>query len=127
MSAARVDVVYDGLCLLCRRSMKALKALDRRHSLAYHDANDRDSVVQRFPVLEDADLEAAMYAVDRAGRAYRGFYAFRRIARTLPLLWWSLPLLYFPGVNVVGERLYESVARNRGRMGCRVDGPARDA
>jgi predicted DCC family thiol-disulfide oxidoreductase YuxK len=78
-------------------------------------------------MLADVDLDAAMYAVDDKGRVFRGFYAFRRIAWTTPVGWCLLPLLYFPGVSFVGERLYEIVARSRSRMGCRVDDPLRDA
>jgi predicted DCC family thiol-disulfide oxidoreductase YuxK len=127
VSGTTVDVVYDGLCLLCRRSIRVLRAVDIRRRLVYHDANERAAVSQRFPVLRDVDLDAAMYAVDDRGRAYRGFYAFRRIAWTTPAGWWLLPLLYFPGVSAVGERAYETVARNRSRMGCRVGELDRDA
>ncbi len=116
-----VDVVYDGLCLFCLRSLRVVRALDVRHALEFHDANDRDAVLARFPSLAEAELDDAMYAVDGSGRVYRGFYAFRRIARTTPLEWWLLPLLYFPGVNRVGERAYGLVARNRSRLGCRVE------
>jgi predicted DCC family thiol-disulfide oxidoreductase YuxK len=121
VTEATVDVVYDGLCLLCQRSMRTLQALDVRRRLAYHDANDRTVVLERFPGLLGEDLDAAMYAVDRSGRTYRGFHAFRRIAWTTPFGWPLLPLLYFPGMSFIGERAYAVVARNRSRMGCRVD------
>lgn len=122
-----VTVVYDGLCLLCRRSIRVLRIVDVGRKLVYLDANDRGDVTQRYPSLVDADLDAAMYAVDDRGRSYRGFYAFRRIAWTTPVGWLLLPLLYLPGVSLVGERAYEAVARNRSRMGCRVDDSLRDA
>jgi predicted DCC family thiol-disulfide oxidoreductase YuxK len=116
-----IHVVYDGLCLLCIRSLRVVQAIDRNHVLELHDSNDRERVVERFPQLRGADLDDAMYAVDGDGRTYRGFYAFRRIFRALPLAWWTLPLLYLPGMGLVGERVYELVARNRSRIGCRVD------
>jgi predicted DCC family thiol-disulfide oxidoreductase YuxK len=72
-------------------------------------------------VLGNADLDLAMWAVDSDGRSYRGFYAFRLIARRIPLLWWMVPLLYLPGVAPIGVRTYALVARNRSRLGCRVD------
>jgi predicted DCC family thiol-disulfide oxidoreductase YuxK len=117
----KVAVVYDGLCLFCIRSLRVLRAIDTRGRLEFHDANERDRVVSRFPVLDGVDLDAAMYAVDAGGRAYAGFYAFRRIARELPPAWLLLPLLHFPGMGFVGSRVYGLIARNRSRLGCRVD------
>ena len=118
---AKVGLVYDGLCLFCLRSLRLVRALDVRHALECHDANDRDAVLARYPALAGVDLDAAMYAVDDRGRVYQGFYAFRRIAWTTPLAWPLLLLLYFPGVSLVGARVYALIARNRSRLGCRVE------
>jgi predicted DCC family thiol-disulfide oxidoreductase YuxK len=119
-----IDVVYDGLCLFCIRSLRVVRALDVRHTLAFHDANERARVLARFPELRDADLDDAMFVVDERRRVYRGFYAFRRIARSTPLTWPLVPLLHLPGVGLLGERVYALVARNRSRLGCRVDDTA---
>lgn len=116
-----VAVIYDGLCLLCIRSIRVLRALDVRDRLTFHDANDREAVLSAFPSLRGADLDDAMYAVDRKGRVYRGFFAFRRLAWTTPVAWPLLPVLYLPGAGRIGPRAYELVARNRTRIGCRID------
>ena len=116
-----IAVIYDGLCTFCLRSLRVVRALDVRHVLQFHDANERLQVLERFPQLAGVDLDAAMYAVDARGRVYAGFYAFRRIAWSTPLTWWLLPILYFPGVSLVGAKAYELIAANRSRMGCRVD------
>lgn len=119
-----VHVAYDELCLLCVRSVRVLKALDRTRRLTFHESTRlRKEVVGRLPALAGADLDDAMWAVDARGRAYRGFYAFRRIARAVPALWPLVPLLHLPGVPWLGERAYAGVARNRSRLGCRVDPP----
>lgn len=119
-----VDVAYDELCVLCNRSVRVLRALDRGGRLTFHGATlGRGDVFERFPALAGADLDDAMWATDESGRAYRGFYAFRRIARALPLLWPLVPLLHVPGVPWLGERVYALVARNRSRLGCRADAP----
>jgi predicted DCC family thiol-disulfide oxidoreductase YuxK len=123
----RVHVVYDGLCLFCIRSLNVVRVLDRRDVVAYHDASDRDAVTERFPSLVDAELDAAMYAIDTRGRAYAGFFAFRRVARELPAAWPLLPLLHLPGAGFVGSRVYALIARNRSRLGCRIEEAARDA
>jgi predicted DCC family thiol-disulfide oxidoreductase YuxK len=117
----KVGLVYDGLCLFCIRSLRVVDALDIRNALEFYDANDRAVVLLRFPQLATFDLDAAMYVVDQRGRVYAGFYAFRRIAWTSPLVWWLLPVLYFPGVSLAGTRLYALIAGNRTRLGCRVE------
>jgi predicted DCC family thiol-disulfide oxidoreductase YuxK len=114
-------VVYDGLCTFCVRSLRVVRALDVRRVLEFHDANARIAVSEQFPELAAFDLDVAMYVVDSRRRVYAGFYAFRRLAWTTPLTWWLLPLLYFPGVGPFGARVYELIARNRSRLGCRVD------
>jgi predicted DCC family thiol-disulfide oxidoreductase YuxK len=119
--SAKVDVIYDGRCSFCLRSLRVVRTLDVRDVLRFHDASDRDAVIQRFPILAEADLDEAIYAVDDCGRSYRGFDAFRRIARTSPLQWPLIPLLYLPGARIVGDRIYAVIARNRQRLGCRFD------
>lgn len=56
-----------------------------------------------------------------SSRTYTGFEGFRRIAWVLPLVWPILPLLYLPGVSMVGNRAYRWIARNRHRLGCDSD------
>jgi predicted DCC family thiol-disulfide oxidoreductase YuxK len=123
----KVNIVYDGLCLFCLRSLGIVRALDIHGVLEFQDANDRQTVLRRFPQLADVDLDDAMYAVDDQGRVYSGFYAFRRIARTSPLQWPLYAALHFPGMSIVGERVYALVARNRRRLGCRIDTKPEDA
>jgi predicted DCC family thiol-disulfide oxidoreductase YuxK len=122
-----IAVIYDGLCMFCIQSLRIVRALDIRHELAFYDANERERVLEAFPSLAGVDLDAAMYVVDQHGLVYPGFYGFRRIAWTTPLAWWLLPILYFPGASIVGTRVYALIARNRGRLGCRVDEAEPDA
>jgi predicted DCC family thiol-disulfide oxidoreductase YuxK len=113
-----VQVIFDGDCGFCIRSLRVCRALDWRHRLGFHDSHDRRRIDALFPQLRAADFENAMFAVDAAGRAYRGFFAFRRIAWETPLLWLMLPVLYFPGSTAIGPRVYAWIARNRHRLGC---------
>jgi predicted DCC family thiol-disulfide oxidoreductase YuxK len=85
-----------------------------------HDSHAPD-VASRFPELANADLENAMFAIDRRGRLFRGYFAFRRLFRALPLAWPLLPLFYVPGASALGPRLYARIARSRGRLGCATD------
>ena len=115
---ALLHVIYDGSCGFCIRALRVCQALDWRHRLSYHDSHDRAEIDRRFPQLADADFDSAMYAVDRGGRAFRGFFAVRRIAWETPALWLVLPLFYAPGAAIVGPRIYGWIASNRHRFGC---------
>ena len=113
-----LNVIYDGQCGFCIRSLRICKALDVRHRLRFHDANARQQVNAAFPELANADVEHAMFAVTPDRRVHRGFFAFRQVARVSPLMWPALLLLYLPGSSWLGPRIYAWIARNRSRFGC---------
>ena len=115
-----ISLVYDGQCDFCRRCMRIVGALDAARVLTTYDAHDTKTVEAKFPQLSSADLDESMYAVSARGHVYRGFFAFRRLARSSPLTWPLLPLFYAPGATYVGTRVYAWVARNRRRFGCQL-------
>jgi predicted DCC family thiol-disulfide oxidoreductase YuxK len=117
---APVDVLYDGECRFCLRSLRVLQRFDAKRRLRLMDGNDTDRVRREFPQVPAEDLAAAMYAVAE-GIPYRGFYAFRRALWALPALRPLAAMLYLPGVPFAGERVYASVARRRRLFGCSSD------
>lgn len=117
MTSKAVNIIYDGDCGFCVRSLKVLSALDVRGLLRFHKSQNPETFVQ-FPALRGADVADAMYAVVAGELPQRGFFAFRRVMWSSPLLWLLLLLFYFPGASIVGPRLYAWVARNRKLFGC---------
>jgi predicted DCC family thiol-disulfide oxidoreductase YuxK len=122
-----LHVIYDDECGFCIRSLKVLRAMDIGGQLRFYgashfrrqpDSHGTPEGSDRFPELATADLDSAMFAVAPDRIVTRGFFAVRRIAREVPLLWPLLPLLHLPGSGIVGPRVYAWVARNRGRFGC---------
>jgi predicted DCC family thiol-disulfide oxidoreductase YuxK len=113
-----LQVIYDGQCSFCVRSLSVLRRLDVLGRMRSYDANDRATLESRFPMLRGADVENAMYVVAENGRVYRGFFAFRRLIWSSPLTWLLIPLFYFPGSAFLGMRIYAWVAENRRRLGC---------
>ena len=113
-----LDVIYDGQCGFCIRSLRICRALDVRGRLRFHDANARLQISAAFPELAHADVENAMFAVTPNRGVHRGFFAFRRLALECPPMWLALPVLYFPGTNWIGPKAYAWVAKNRSRFGC---------
>ncbi len=115
-----LSIIYDGDCGFCLRSLKVLSALDVRGVLCFHKAQD-PGTFERFPILNGADVQEAMYSIVEGETPQRGFFSFRRFLWESPLLWPLLPFFYFPGVSFAGTRAYAFVARNRRSFGCETD------
>lgn len=118
MSPEILDIVYDGQCGFCARSLALCMRLARRPVFRTHDANDREAVEARFPALAGADTADAMFVVTGRGEIFRGFFAFRRMMWASPWLYPLLPFFYAPGASLLGPRLYAWVARHRRSFGC---------
>ncbi len=116
-----IHVIYDGHCLFCIRSLRLFRAADIMHALQFHDAHDEGLIASRFPELQGADFDHAMFVVTGRRSVYRGFFAFRRMIWSSPLTWLLIPFFYFPGASVLGTRIYAWVAKNRLKFGCRSD------
>jgi predicted DCC family thiol-disulfide oxidoreductase YuxK len=111
----RLQVLYDGLCPLCGRTVRLLACFDLFTRLEFLDFRRLDlNEYNRSHMLNLArrDLEEEMYVIFR-GKAYRGFYGYRRIASALPALWPLAPWLFLPGISSLGVLVYGYVARNR--------------
>ena len=114
-SQGRIQVLYDGLCPLCRRTVRLLARVDLFTRLDFVDfrrLNLTDYNRSYGLNLNPQDLEEQMHVMAR-GRAYRGFYAYRAIALALPVLWPLAPWFYLPGISSLGASLYDNIARNR--------------
>jgi predicted DCC family thiol-disulfide oxidoreductase YuxK len=111
----RLQVLYDGLCPLCCRTVQLLGRLDlftRLELLDFRRLDLSDYNRRQKLKLASRDLEEGMHVIFQ-GKAYRGFYGYRRIASALPVLWPLAPWLFLPGISSLGELIYGYVARNR--------------
>jgi predicted DCC family thiol-disulfide oxidoreductase YuxK len=110
----KAQVLYDGQCAFCCRSVELLKRLDWLKRLAYVDIRDPQNLPAQAPPLERNRLLEEMHLLPADGsRVLHGFKAFRWIAWRLPLLWPAAPLLYLPGMAFMGQHAYLWVARHR--------------
>jgi predicted DCC family thiol-disulfide oxidoreductase YuxK len=114
----RIQVLYDGLCPLCRRTVRQLACFDLFARLEFLDFRRMDlhGYNRSHELnLKSENLETEMYVVSRGG-AYRGFTGYRVIALALPAFWPLIPLLFLPGISLVGTMVYRYVARNRSKL-----------
>ena len=112
----RLQVLYDGLCPFCCRTVRLLARFDLFNRLEFLDFRqfDLSDENRRFGGVKvlSGDLQEEMYVIFR-GEAYRGFYGYRRLALALPVMWPLVPWLFLPGIASFGELVYRYVARNR--------------
>jgi predicted DCC family thiol-disulfide oxidoreductase YuxK len=113
----RAQVLYDGQCPLCQKSVKLLRRLDWLHALTYVDVRDPAQLEGiHVPAAPERLLEEMHLLPAGGGACYHGFTAFRWMAWRLPLLWLLVPFLYLPGMCRWGQQAYLWVARNRFRL-----------
>jgi predicted DCC family thiol-disulfide oxidoreductase YuxK len=105
-----MEMVYDGRCGFCVRSMAWFLAFDGLGQISVRDFRTDPS-----PVVSDARMEQALHLVLPDGRALPGFEAYRYVVLRVPGLWWQIPFFYIPVLSrLVGRPLYDWVAANRG-------------
>ncbi len=109
-SAAHLTVLYDGWCSLCSRSVRRLGRLDLLSLVRFVSFRD-PGVLERYRV-DPARAERRVLAVDARGCIREGADVMVQIALRSPLLWPVLPVLA-AGRLLVGQRLYDAVARRR--------------
>jgi predicted DCC family thiol-disulfide oxidoreductase YuxK len=121
-----LEMIYDGDCGFCKRSMAWLLAFDGLGQIRVRDYRRDPS-----PVVASELVDKALYVVLPDGRHYPGFDAYRHVVLRVPGLWWQVPFFYIPVVSrFFGRRIYRWVASHRHEISacragavCRTDRP----
>ena len=107
-----MEMIYDGKCGFCVRSMASFLAFDGLGQIKI-----RDFRVNPSPVVSDAQMEKALYLTLPDGRALPGFEAYRYVVPRVPGLWWQVPFFYVPVLSrLFGHPIYNWIAANRSRL-----------
>jgi predicted DCC family thiol-disulfide oxidoreductase YuxK len=120
MSLKTINIIYDGQCGFCIRSLQIVRKFDRSRTLRFYDSHRPDTLA-KFPQLSGVNLDEAMFTVVEDEPLYSGFFGFRRLIWNSPVTWILIPIFYFPGAAVFGPIVYRWVARNRSKFGCHSD------
>lgn len=108
----KMEMIYDGKCVFCVRSMIGLLAFDGLGQIRV-----RNFRVASSPVVSDAKLEKALYLVLPGGRALPGFEAYRYVVLRVPGLWGLIPFFYLPVLSrFFGRPIYNWIAANRSKI-----------
>jgi predicted DCC family thiol-disulfide oxidoreductase YuxK len=107
-----MEMIYDGRCGFCVRSMVWFLAFDGLGQIRTRDFRTNPS-----PVVSDAQMEKALYLVLPDGRALPGFEAYRHVVLRVPGMWWMVPFFYVPVLSrLIGHPVYNWIAANRGKV-----------
>jgi predicted DCC family thiol-disulfide oxidoreductase YuxK len=104
-----MEMIYDGRCGFCVRSMVWFLAFDGLGQIKV-----RNFRTDHSPIVSDAQMQKALYLVLPDGRALPGFEAYRYVVLRVPALWWQIPLFYVPVLSrLVGHPVYNWIASHR--------------
>jgi predicted DCC family thiol-disulfide oxidoreductase YuxK len=107
-----IEMIYDGTCGFCKRSMASFLAFDGLRQISIRDFRTNPS-----PVVSDEKMLKHLYTVLPDGKAFPGFEAYRYVVPRVPGLWWLVPLFYIPFFSrYFGHPIYNWIAANRGRL-----------
>lgn len=107
-----MEMIYDGRCGFCKRSMAGFLAFDGLRQIQIRDFRADPS-----SVVSNERMEKALHLVLPDGRALPGFEAYRYVVLRVPGLWWQIPFFYVPVFSrLLGHPIYNWVAANRSRL-----------
>lgn len=107
-----MEMIYDGHCGFCKRSMAWFLAFDGLNQVQVRDFRSNPS-----PIVSDEKVNKALYLVLPDGRALPGFEAYRYVVLRVPGLWWQIPFFYVPVLSrLVGTPTYNWIASNRSTL-----------
>jgi predicted DCC family thiol-disulfide oxidoreductase YuxK len=107
-----MEMIYDGHCGFCKRSMAGFLAFDGLRQIQIRDFRTDPS-----DVVSDEAMKKALYLVLPDRRALPGFEAYRYVVLRVPGLWWLIPLFYIPVFSrLLGHPIYNWIAANRSRL-----------
>ncbi len=105
----RMEMIYDGECGFCKRSMAWTLAFDGLQQISIRDYRRSAS-----PLVSKEESDLALYAVNHRDEKFAGFDAYRYVVLRVPGLWWLVPLFYIPWLSrAVGRPLYLWIASHR--------------
>lgn len=114
----RLDVVFDGHCGFCKRTVGVLRGLDWARRLCFLSFRDWERVHARHPQLDFDECERDLHVVERDAKYAAGINAYHAISWRVPLLWPVALALHLEPIRRVAERTYRSFADSRSQKAC---------
>jgi predicted DCC family thiol-disulfide oxidoreductase YuxK len=120
----KLKVLYDGECGFCVRIVRLLQGLDPFETLELLDFRDADALERAggLPSIPKEALERRMHVVAPGGAVKAGYRGIVSVALRLPALTLFGVLGSIPGMQLLGDPLYDAVAGRRQELHPKCDG-----
>lgn len=115
-AGCRPKILFDGNCGFCRSSIKRIQIMDLFEKYEYINFREIDDLVQLHPVLTKEACERQIILIDSLNNLHGGFFVFRKICFSMPMMFPLVLIFFIPGMGVIGPVVYQWVARNRFRF-----------
>jgi predicted DCC family thiol-disulfide oxidoreductase YuxK len=121
-AGARVVLIYDGACGVCRGGVSWIS---RRAVRGYFEFLPCQAAERRarYPWMREETCLEAMQLILPDGRLLVGDAAIPEILRRLRRWRWVAGLFRLPGIEILAPRLYAWVARHRYQISCLIGRP----
>jgi predicted DCC family thiol-disulfide oxidoreductase YuxK len=118
-SKPKYFILYDGTCGLCQTTIRIIRSLDLMNRVKCYDVlSDWSEIEGQFPKVNQNSCLDEMHVVVDKGQIATGFDAYRSLTWVLPLGWLALPVLYMPGVPLIGRLAYSAMSSRHRRVSC---------
>ena len=112
---ARLTLLYDDECPLCRRFKEAIESWDAEGVIDIVDLATAESQ-PRFRYVNFAAARQQLTVCDQLGNASHGIEALRRLTQLLPGIRRLTWVYRLPGVTPAIGKVYQDVNRRRQRL-----------
>ena len=109
MPAEKPIIVYDNKCLFCINTKNYFDRLDSNNRLEWTGIDDFNYKKYK---LKKQDLLKQMHLIYN-DKVYKGYYAFKQISKRIPLLFLFYLISLIPGVDFIGNKVYNMIAKHR--------------
>ncbi len=113
----RLEMIYDGDCGFCQRSMQVFLAFDGMGHIQARDFRTNPSPWVSHKAMEKALHLLAWRPHSQEPLILGGFEAYRYVVLRVPGQWWMVPLFYVPFFSRwIGTPVYNWIALRRGTI-----------
>jgi len=105
-------IAYDNRCLFCINAKKDIDMLDKSKKLEWVGI---DKFKYKKYKLKKEDLLEEMYLIDNK-QVYKGYYAWKQIAKKIPLMYPLYLISFIPGVDFIGNKIYKIISKHRYKL-----------
>jgi len=116
-SKTKIEVVWDGKCHFCARSLIIFKLLDIRSNIYFYSQSDLPERIGKF---KNMDFSNYMY-VFKDGKTFEGYKAFRELINHFKIFFLIVFVMKMPYIEKIGSHIYNYVSNQRGNIfRCRI-------